>query len=151
MAQWDPHDPFHSWKAAEQEAVYRGEAPLGYLYRFEDKTYASLNPYKYEWGNDDEYDLVTRVELHAIPIRSVTPCGWTIKASNGLGWRFISKDTTKQFALPTVLEALTSYLARKERQQAIYEARADKAKYCAQLALGTRYKAFHAPRQVKLF
>lgn len=104
------------------------------LYRFEDKTYASLNPYKYEWGNDDEYDIYTQLELKAFVIKSITPNGWTIKASNGLGWRFISKTTTKQFALPTIHGALESYKARKRRQMSIYKARMDKAEMCLRMA-----------------
>ncbi|MEB3059362.1 hypothetical protein, partial [Parvimonas sp. D9] len=104
------------------------EAPYGLLFRLEDKTYATLDPYKYPWGNDDDFDIFTQLELRYFPIRSHTPCGWTIKQHNGNGWRFISKHSTKQYALPTIEDAIKSYRARKERQAAIYQARADKAR-----------------------
>ena len=145
MTKFEPHRQDYCRGLAERGALFcagkdrsslilSAEASFGFLYRIEDKTYASVNPYKYEWGNDDEYDFYTQLNLHAYIIRSVTPCGWTIKADNGNGYRFISKTTNKQFALPSIEQAVESYIARKKKQAAIYEARAQKARMCIEMA-----------------
>lgn len=142
---FEPHRAEHCRYQAENGALFcagkthrdlvlSAEAPYGFLYRIEDKAYASFNPYKYEWGNDDDWDFHTQLNLHAYIIRSVTPCGRTIKADNGNGYRFISKTTNKQFALPSIEQAVESYIARKKKQAAIYEARAQKARMCIEMA-----------------
>lgn len=114
--------------------VLTAQAPYGMLFRLDDKRYASLDPYKYEWGNDDEYDIVTYLELSYFPIRSHTRRGWTIKASNGNGWRFIARDAHRQYAAPTLEGAVASYRARKKRQIAIYEGRVQQARGALRLA-----------------
>jgi hypothetical protein len=109
-----------------------GPAPLGYLYRFTECTYASSDP----WGDDDRWTSHTQVELEAFPIRKITPCGWTLDAWTGARHRWVSKETTKRFALPTVEEALASYVARKLKQEAIHLARAAAARRNLETSLG---------------
>jgi hypothetical protein len=120
---------------AEKRALYPGETwGLGFLYRFEDHGYASrIDPFD---DSDDNWTTRYQVELTAFLIRSITPKGWTIKADNGLGWRFINKTSRKQYALPTIEEALASFIARKEKQASIYEARASLARRMIELAKG---------------
>jgi len=129
---WTPREPDKAVAAAISRVEQRREpAPYGYLFRIEDVNYA---------GPLDEYDMPTpgrlAIEIEAIPIRSVTKCGWTIEARNGHGWRFVSRETRKRYALPTWREAVESFVARKERQASIYEARASKARYAIREATG---------------
>lgn len=132
---WEPHRCFESWKKAEKVALLFGrEAPLGFLYRFEDKGYS------YTIDADAEiFGAYYQVEIQAIPIRSVTPCGWTIEANNGNGWRFIDRQAYKQYACPTVMEALASYVERKKKQAAIYQARVTKANEMIMQAMGITF------------
>ena len=119
---WDQYRAEECQRQAEQRNV----SLTGYLYRFEDHTYSQMRD---AYDGDEEYVSVGPfLELDAHPIRSVTPKGWTIYASNSLGWRFISRETQKRYALPTIREALESYVARKKRQAEIYEHRATKAR-----------------------
>lgn len=140
--QWYPHRADMCRKQAEERALRRlKESPLLdsiFLYRFTECTYASLDPYKYEWGNDDDYDFVTHVELQAF-VAKKTPCGWSIEADNSNRRRFISESARKKFALPTIEDALQSYVARKKKQASIYEARAKKARWCINQALGKTF------------
>lgn len=110
------------------ERMHGALPPEGFLYRFADAPRASLNPYKYEWGNDDEYDIVLYVRVYMFPVRTKTATGWTIHATNGNGWRFISANTFKRYALPTVMEARADYIKRKERQISLYRARIARTK-----------------------
>lgn len=106
-------------KQAEKQA---GPSPFGYLYRFEDQSYSQSSG----WG-DDAYYTVVHIELIAIPIRRRTHCGWTIKINTGRGWRFVSDSSYKRYAHPTIKEAMESYIGRKTRQAAIYQAKVDRA------------------------
>jgi hypothetical protein len=109
---------------AEKRALLPGRVwGLGFLYRFEEHTYAQSSG----WDDDTWYTVGPYLELIAYLIRSKTPKGHTIHADNGLGWRFISLESNKQFALPTIELALESYIARKKRQHAIYQGRANRA------------------------
>lgn len=109
------------------ESMHGSAPPQGFLYRFTDAPRASLNPYKYEWGNDDEYDIVLYVRVYMFPVRTKTATGWTIHATNGNGWRFISATSVKRYALPTVVEARDDYIKRKGRQISLYRARIARA------------------------
>lgn len=124
---WEYTRADHCVEEAEKRALIRAvngiKPKFGFLYRFEEHSYASSSGW-----DDDDYVISTYIELTAYPIRKPTPQGWTIPAENGLGWRFVSKHTTKQFALPTIELALKSYIARKERQASIYDAKANKAR-----------------------
>lgn len=125
----------------EALARVREDAPYGYLYRFEDCSYATMrNAYD---GDDEWVSTGPILELEAFAIRSVTPQGFTIHASNGHGWRFISHLTRKKFALPTIEAALESYIARKEKQASIYE---NKAKQARQMIAAAQLGGFDAPR-----
>jgi hypothetical protein len=132
---WDgaPHETVQ--KMAEERALKPGRTwGLGFLYRFEDHSYATrIDPFD---DSDDNWTTVTHLELTAFLIRSVTPCGWTIEANNGLGWRFINKSARKIYALPTIEAALASFIARKHKQASIYEARAQKARRMIEIAKG---------------
>ena len=123
---WESHRAEDCIKGAEERALRAGQTwGMGFLYRFEDHTYAQrIDPFD---DFDDNWTSVTYLELNAYNIRSKTPCGYTIYADNSVGWRFINMNATKKFALPTVNEALESYIARKKRQFEIYDARAKKA------------------------
>lgn len=124
---WEDHRAKECIAEAERRACKIGETiGLGYLYRFEDHTYAArIDPYDDSDGN--WYTVGPYLELEAILIRSKTPKGFTIHATNALGWRFISMEAHKKYACPSVEEALVSYIARKKRQHAIYEAKAKRA------------------------
>ncbi len=107
MVQWD-HDRAQETIKKAQDCV--GPSPLGYLYRFD------WNP---EYGN---------LMFTAYPIIKRTPRGWRVKTSGVYGTtRQICEDTRRKFAADTVAKALVSYQARKVRQRAILQARADDA------------------------
>lgn len=118
--EWRPNKADQCKHEAEMRACRPGEVwGLGYLYRFDDQDYSYvIDP------DGDVYGSYTKVELTAFLIRSVTPCGWTIEANNGLGWRFINKGARKRYALPSIGEAKESFIARKQKQARIYRARA---------------------------
>ena len=70
----------------------------------------------------------SRVELELLPFRvlKTTPSGVRIDdyqtRVNGKG-RFISRDWTKQWACPTIEEAVQSFVARKKKQRLIYSSK----------------------------
>lgn len=89
----------------------------------------------------DEYDepmpgqSTLHISLEKFPVVRHTPkgvqldIGYGTRDDNGkLLLRFVLKDARKQFACPTKLEAMKSFLARKKRQLSIYEARASSAR-----------------------
>lgn len=133
MVQWIKSSPDNCRAMAECEALCRqGITPAAdevrtFLYRFEDKQYASINPYKYEWGNDDDWDITLQVNLRAFLVRSVTKCGHTIWLDHRQ-WRFVNQTSVKRFACPDIDEAVESFKARKNRQIGIYQARIARAK-----------------------
>lgn len=55
--------------------------------------------------------------------KGVWLCQWGMAAK-----RFVRLEATKQYACPTLEEAIKSFIARKKRQYGIYKARADTAK-----------------------
>lgn len=81
----------------------------------------------------DEYGDVMRggegrIELRVDVFKVLrhTPKGVQIRYYHDYtGWRtrFVSRETRKQFACPTLKEALESYVARKKKQISIYQAR----------------------------
>src|SRR5690606_627484 len=87
-----------------------------FYYRLREWTYCTF---------DDDGDYVTYrrtvVNVETFKVLRHTPKGAVISVSGEP--RFICKNWTKQFACPTVEEAIVSYKARKEKQIAIYEAR----------------------------
>lgn len=128
-------DPREGIKAAEERALKPGRTwGLGFLYRFEEHSYAASSG----WDDDTWISTGPYLELEAFLIRSITPKGWTIEADNALGWRFIGREHTKRYALPTVEEALESFIARKEKQESIYLNRAKRARNAILLAVRTR-------------
>jgi hypothetical protein len=104
-----------------------------YAYRFEDQRYSIANEY-----GDHEYTS-HEVKVHVYPLLKRTDCGiWINEAASSTyprlpqdySWqadrparRFVNLQARKKFALPTITEAYESYLARKERQISIYNAR----------------------------
>lgn len=94
-----------------------GTSELGYLYRLDRQSYASSDEY------GDYYSSRSVVELTAYRIHKLTPCGWTLDIYTGARRRFVSRETYKRFALPTVDEAIESFVARQNRRIAIMQAR----------------------------
>lgn len=95
-------------------------------HRFTDRTYA--NPL-------DEYDeptgTTTYISHEKFAVVSRTPKGVWLYLGFG-GKRFVLNSATKRFADPTEERAKISFLARKEKQRAIYQARADKITWVIQ-------------------
>ena len=128
---WYKYDPWRSVIEANQKVL--NNLPEGlhwtgnFAYRFREQTYASSDP----WGDGDDYYFHTQLELQSFAINRVTPCGIRIFVRNYAfegrkGWstRFVNLEANKKFALPTIPEAIESYIARKERQARIYENKA---------------------------
>lgn len=131
---WDPNRRAEIVNQAEQRALVPGLTwGHGFMYRFEDHTYAErIDPYE-DW--DDNWRSVTHIELTAYLVCNKTAQGYNIWVyDSGYRRRFINSNWTKRFALPTVEQALESYIARKDRQARIYEARASKARRCIEEA-----------------
>lgn len=89
-----------------------------YWYRYEDVRYAAPL---------DEYDEPSgpgrlSVELRKYAVVKHTPCG--VRLDIGC---FVSKTSKKRFAHATLEEARESFIARKERQASIYQARVNRA------------------------
>lgn len=114
QTEWSPNRAAECQAAAERLA---GPSELGYLYRFDRQAYSSMN----EW---EDVSIRECVELTAYRIHKLTPCGWTLDLWSGARRRFVSRDTTKRFALPTVDEAIESFVKRQERRIALMEGRA---------------------------
>lgn len=93
-------------------------------YRFDDVTYSvCIDP------DGDQYGSSTRVLLRKYRVISETKTGaWLDLGMDDK--RFTRINSRKRFACPTIEEAKASYVARKKRQAAIYEARAAKAYDC---------------------
>lgn len=131
QTKWEPYNPERSVAKAEHAATWGAKVPwIGqFAYRFMDQSYSALvDPYE-----SDDYYSYTVVELQAFLIKKETPYGIVIWENTGAGFtkartRFVNLDATKTFALPTIEDAIESYVARKERQARIYEARAKKAR-----------------------
>jgi hypothetical protein len=98
-----------------EEAI---EPPV-YFYRYEDRMYCSFDEYGDSYGSS-----YLKVELRKYRVRKYTPTGVRLC---GLS-RFVSTKTHKRFACPTIEEAKISFIARKERQAAIHQGKADQAR-----------------------
>lgn len=100
------------------------QAPELY-YRYEDVVYS---PGTDEWGDRYPGPGDVRVHLREYRVLKRTPCGvWLDAPSRWSDRRFVRRDATKQFALPTIEEARVSFLARKKAQARIYTARLHRA------------------------
>ena len=96
-------------------------------YRFVDVQYApQVNEYDEPCG---EGTLKIRIDRYLV--EKVTPKG--VRLDSG---RFVLDGATKRYACATQSEALTSFIARKQRQLGIYQARAARAKKAIRLANG---------------
>lgn len=92
-------------------------------YRFEDVRYAApLNEYDEPAGPGR---LV--VELRKYHLTARTPKGVWLGIWAGRKDRFVLDSAHKRFACPTIEEARVSFVARKNRQRQIHQARADRA------------------------
>ncbi len=91
-----------------------------------------------EWvhSHSYSYDII----LHKYAVLKHTPKGVWLNTlgptdhPNSLNARFVNRSHNKQFAWPTINEALESFIARKTREAGIYHARgleAEKYKYLA--------------------
>jgi len=92
-------------------------------YRYEDVLYAApLDEFDYPTGSPR-----LAVELRTFQVKKVTPKGvWVGRWSSTIPYlfegekhRFVLFDARKQFACPSKLKALESFVARKERQSGI--------------------------------
>jgi hypothetical protein len=97
-------------------------------YRYDDVLYA---PPVDEFG-DCHGPSTLKVELSTFMVVKVTPKGVQLAATDS-GWvcsdrRFVADHWRKRFAAPTKEAAKASFIARKERQASIYEARAARAR-----------------------
>ena len=103
------------------------DLPGEVFYRYEDVQYAaSLD----EWENPvGEGEL--RVRLLKYTVLRHTPKGTWV---GGAGWsRFVRREATKRFALPTIEEARESFVKRKQKQISIYTHRIARAKRALEL------------------
>ncbi len=97
-------------------------------YRFEDIRYALLPD---EFGDRRGRGRLA-VELRRFAVIKRTPKGAWLLLNNG-DKRFVLTTAHKQFACPSVEEAIISFRARKTRQVRIYEARAAQARESIEL------------------
>ena len=127
---WNKYDPWRSLVEANNRVLRNLPKDIdwtgNFAYRFREQRYASSDP----WGDGDTYSIYTQIELQSFAIKKVTPCGIRIWVQADSGWttRFVNLEVNKKFALPTIPEAIDSYVARKERQARIYEAKASTAR-----------------------
>ena len=100
------------------------EGGIEYFYRYEDVVYA---PYPDEDGERRGPGHLC-VELRKYRVHSYTRCGvWLCGLFEGPDagrWKFVNTNARKQFACTTVELAKESFIARKQKQASIYEARA---------------------------
>lgn len=126
MAYGVRYDPFRETECVAEAIRRAGPSDLGYLFRFEDHSYASrIDPYS-DW--DDNWTSTTYLELNAYAIKKRTPAGWTLGWFSGCRSKWVGERHRKQFAHPTIEAALESFVARKDKQARIYEARARRAR-----------------------
>ena len=94
------------------------QKPVQMLYRLEDVVYAApLDEFDVPQGSG-RLEVVTR----KYRVVKTTPRGVWLDIG-----RFVLLGTRKQYAHPTLEDATVSFIARKRRQQGIYEARAHRA------------------------
>lgn len=134
-ARWYPHRQEECVKEAELGA---GQVdllpPVGYLYRFDDKSYATcIDPDGDVWGS------TTQVELTAYPIVKVTPCAYWVRLPYSTQNRLVYAGARKRFASKTIELAKESFIARKRKQAQIFRARADKADHAIYLLTGEMF------------
>lgn len=95
-----------------------------------------------EWGDWHRTgDSSVTILIEELEVLKVTPKGVWLKVDSydihGMVYRdrrFVLKECRKRYACPTIKEALDSFVARKERQAGIYEARARTARRAIKLA-----------------
>jgi hypothetical protein len=99
-------------------------------FEYEKGSFVVLEPEDIRAAASDSRETV---EIEAFVILSHTPKGFWIKLPKAFqpsGKRFVLTAANKRYALPTVAEAVESYIARKERQARIYEGKAMRARRC---------------------
>lgn len=97
-----------------------------YLYRYIDISYGSM--IDDDHGGGHCWDI--RVLLKQFFVYKETPCGYWIGDHGVFSTkyrRWVSKTSRKRFAHASRDDAWTSYLARKDRQIAIYKAKLERA------------------------
>ncbi len=89
-----------------------------------------------EWGDWHRTgDSSVTILIEELEVLKVTPKGvWLAYCSQYSDRRFVLNESRKRFACPTIKEALDSFVARKERQAGIYEARDRTARRAIKLA-----------------
>lgn len=109
-------------------------------YRAEESTVGTGYVDEYgDWHRTGDSSVLIRI--HELEVLKRTPKGvWLKHESYGYNGtvasdrRFVLNECRKRFACPTIKEALDSFVARKERQAEIYEARARTARRAIKLA-----------------
>jgi len=119
-------------QAVERATRFTGDYGLGHAFRVIDASYSYIVD-----ADREEYGTRTQLEIVAFPVTKRTGAGFRIRLG---GWdhapetTWVAFNRTKRFACLTPAEALESYVARRQRQASIYEARANTARYLAQRA-----------------
>jgi len=93
-----------------------------------------LTAYYDPWGEDWEQDGPSTVNLRVarLPVLKHTLKGVWLMADQDK--RFVRRVANRRYACPTLDEAFVSFIARKDRQIRIYDARLVKAKEARHLA-----------------
>lgn len=106
-----------------------------YWYRIEEQTYAAAVD---EFGTSYGPGRL-ELRLKCFEVLYYTPKGVWLHVLNWNPRKFVLREATKRFACPTKEEALESFIARKERQATILEARARTARRAKMLVQQTAF------------
>lgn len=101
------------------------------FYRYEDVQYApTLN----EYDEPVRGSGLLRVHLREYKVIKHTPCGVQLDIG-----RFVNTQRRKQFAHATKEAAKESFIARKERQASIHQARVNRAEKAIRIIQGKEF------------
>lgn len=99
------------------------------LYRYEDRVYSSVS---FDPGGGEHYHSTpVQIEHMEFEVVKETRCGYWI---NFGGRKWVSKTSRKRFAHVSRLDAMKSFIRRKERQVTIYSTKLDRAQQALSLA-----------------
>lgn len=104
---------------------------LMHYYRIEDRLFG--DGYTNVCGEHVHTGSHVELSVYKLPLLKRTPCGVVVRDIGG-SRRFIADSWRKRYACATYEEAVVSFVARKERQASIYEARASDARKAIKMA-----------------